>query len=139
MFNSIRGLCSTKDSERGTGHLSPPTNNVHDLKYLFVIMENFYPCSFKCLKSVAVMVCVWLPLFLFFIFLLQCCLISSLFFSFSGSFSSILLTVLIFSQHRIFNTFSQKDVLFTVFGFLEYFFNFPIVVLPTKLSPVVVC
>ena len=28
-------------------------------------MNNLYPCSFKCLKSVAVMVCVWLPPFLF--------------------------------------------------------------------------
>ena len=34
------------------------------------------------------------------------------------------------SQH-IFNTFSQKDVLFTVFGFLEYF-NCSIVVLHAK-------
>ena len=33
-----------------------------------VIMENFYPCSFKCLKSVAVMACMWLPPFLFFTF-----------------------------------------------------------------------
>ena len=34
-------------------------------------MENLHPCSLKCLKSVAVMVCVWLPLFLFFIFYLS--------------------------------------------------------------------
>ena len=38
-----------------------------------VIMENvyMYPCSFKCVKSVAVMACVWLPPFLFFIFYLS--------------------------------------------------------------------
>ena len=48
--------------------------------------------------------------------------ISSLF-SFYGSFSSLLLTVF-FSQHRIFNTFSQKDVLLTVFGFLNVFLTF---------------
>ena len=42
---------------------------------------------------------------------------SSLFFSFSGSFSSILLTV-------FFNTFSQKDVLFNVLGFLDFFLTF---------------
>ena len=41
-------------------------------------------------------------------------------FSCSGSFSSILFTVCFFKYH-IFNTFSQKDVLFTLFGFLEYF------------------
>ena len=75
-----------------------------------------YPCSFECPKSVAVMVCVWLQPFLFFIS-----------------------RTVFFSLHRIFNTFSQKDVLFTVFGFLEYFFNFSIVVLLTKLNPVVVC
>ena len=57
-----RGLRSTKDSKRAT-------NNVHDLKSPVVIME-LYSCSFKCLKSVAVMVCVWLQPFLFFIFLL---------------------------------------------------------------------
>ena len=34
-------------------------------------MENLYPCSFKSLKSVAVMACVWLPPFLFFIFYLS--------------------------------------------------------------------
>ena len=32
-------------------------------------MENLYPCSFKCLKSVAVMVCVWLqPFFVLYFF-----------------------------------------------------------------------
>ena len=56
-----RGLRSTKDSKRAT-------NNVHDLKSLLLSLNN--PCSFKCLKSVAVMVCVWLQPFLFFIFLL---------------------------------------------------------------------
>ena len=35
------------------------------LKIPVVIMENLYPCSFKCLKSVAVMACMWLPPFLF--------------------------------------------------------------------------
>ena len=40
------------------------------LEISVVIMENLYPCSFKYLKSVAVIVCVWLPPFLFFIFLL---------------------------------------------------------------------
>ena len=54
-----RGLRSTKDSKRAT-------NNVHDLKSLLLSLNN--PCSFKCLKSVAVMVCVWLQPFLFFIF-----------------------------------------------------------------------
>ena len=33
-----------------------------------VIMGNLYPCSFECLKSVAVMACIWLPPFLFLIF-----------------------------------------------------------------------
>ena len=33
---------------------------------------------------------------------------------------------------KTFNTFSQKDVLFIVFGLLEYFFNFSIVVLRRK-------
>ena len=31
-----RGLRSTKDSKRATGHLSPPTNNVRDLKSLLL-------------------------------------------------------------------------------------------------------
>ena len=39
-----RGPRSTKDLKRATGHLSP-----------VVIMENVYPCSFKSLKSLAVM------------------------------------------------------------------------------------
>ena len=59
---------------------------------------------------------------IFFLTLAQS-VMSSLFFSFSGSFSSILLTVF-FSQHRIFHTFSQKDVLFTVFEFLEFLLTF---------------
>ena len=58
------------------------------------------------------MACLWLTPFLFFIFSSAQSDTSSLF-SFSGSFSSILLTVF-FSQHQIFNTFSQKDVLFTL-------------------------
>ena len=42
-------------------------------------------------------------------------------------------------QFTIF-TFSEKDVLFTVFGFFwNIFFNFSIVVLLTKFNPVVVC
>ena len=64
-------------------------------------MENLYPCSFKCLKSVAVIVCLYSPPFLFFIS-----------------------RTVFFSLHRIFNTFSQTDVLFTVFGFLEYMYIF---------------
>ena len=32
-----RGLRYTKVSKRATGHLSPPTNNVHDLKSLLFI------------------------------------------------------------------------------------------------------
>ena len=64
-------------------------------------MENLYPCSFKCVKSVAVIVCLYSPPFLFFIS-----------------------RTVFFSLHRIFNTFSQKDVLFTVFGFLEYMYIF---------------
>ena len=87
-----RGLRSTKDSKRATRHLSPPSNNVREIPV--VIMENLYPCSFKWLKSVAVMVCVWLQPFLFYSFLLQCSLLYvACFLSFSGSFSSILLTV----------------------------------------------
>ena len=31
-----RGLRSTKDSKRATGHFSPPTNNVRDLKSLLL-------------------------------------------------------------------------------------------------------
>ena len=58
-------------------------------------MENLHPCSFKCLKSEAVMACVWLPPFLLFIFYFSVAVISSLF-SFSGSFSSTLLTSCIF-------------------------------------------
>ena len=42
----------------------------HMVSVSVVIMENLYPCSFKCLKSVPVMVFVWLPPFLFFTFLL---------------------------------------------------------------------
>ena len=55
-----------------TGHLSPPTNNVRDLKSLLLSWKTCRknPCSLICLKSVAVMVCVWLPPFLFFIFYL---------------------------------------------------------------------
>ena len=34
VFN--RDLRSTKDSKRATGHLSPPTNNVRDLKSLLL-------------------------------------------------------------------------------------------------------
>ena len=50
-------------------HLSPLTNNVRDLKSLLLSWKTWmYPCSFKCLKSVAVPACVWLPPFLFFIF-----------------------------------------------------------------------
>ena len=66
----------------------------------------------------------------FFYFSVVCYKLLSLF-SFSGSFLSILLMVF-FSNHRSFNRFSQKDVLFTEFRFLEYFFNFSIVVLCTK-------
>ena len=65
-----RGLRSTKDSKGATGHLSPPTNDVSDLKSV-VIIKNLYPGSFKYLKSVAVTVCVWLPPFFPFIFLLK--------------------------------------------------------------------
>ena len=77
-----RGLRTTKDLKRVTGHLSPPSSNVRDLKSLLLSWKTWmYPCSFKCLKS----------------------------------------------------TFRQKDVLFTVFGFLEYiFFNFSMVVFRTK-------
>ena len=126
------------NSKTATGHLSPPTNNVRDLKSL-LLSWNCILVHLICLKSEAVMVCVWLQPFMFFIFFtLAQSVISSLFFSFSGSFSSILLTVF-FSQQHIFNTFRQKDVPFTLFGFLEYFLNFSIVVLLTKLNPVVVC
>ena len=46
-----RGLCSTKDLKRTTGHLSPPRNNVH-------LLLSWKTCihSFKCLNSVAIMV-----------------------------------------------------------------------------------
>ena len=74
-----RGLRSTKDLKRATGHLSPLTNNVRDLKSLLLSWETWmYPCSFKCLKSVAVLACVWLPPFLFFIFYFSvvCCSVS---------------------------------------------------------------
>ena len=59
-----KGPRSTKDLKRASGHLSLSTNNVRDLKSLLL--------SWNCIlvHSVAVMVCVWLQPFLFFIFLL---------------------------------------------------------------------
>ena len=62
-----RDLCSAKDLKRATGRLFPPTkNNVTWSPCCYhVIMLS---CSFKCLKSGAVMACVWLPPFSFFIF-----------------------------------------------------------------------
>ena len=66
-----RGLRSkkrTKDSKRATGHLSPLTNNVRDLKSLLLSWKTCILCSFKWLKSVPVKVCVWLQPFLIFIF-----------------------------------------------------------------------
>ena len=48
-------------------------------------------------------------------------------FSFSGSFSLILLAIF-FCLYHVFHTFSQREVLFTVFGFLEKFFSSSIVV-----------
>ena len=77
-------------------------------------------CSCRDLHVIA-------TIFVLYFFTLAWSVTSSVFFSFSGSFSSILFT------------FSQKNVLFNVFGFLEYFFNFSIVVLRTKLNPVIVC
>ena len=56
-----RGPCSTKDSKRAT-------NNVRDLKSLLLSWNCILVHLLKCLKSVAVMVCVWLQPFLFFIF-----------------------------------------------------------------------
>ena len=96
-------------------------------------MENLYPCSFKCLKSVAVMVCVWLPPFLFFLFFFSVICYKQLVLQFLWLIFLDLLTVF-FSQRRSFNTFSQKDVLFTVFGFFKYFFTLSIVVLPRLLK-----
>ena len=57
---------------------------------------------------------------LFFFFFTSATSVLSSLFSFSGSFSSILLTMF-FSQHHIFNAFSTKHVLFTVFGFWNIF------------------
>ena len=57
---------------------------------------------------------------LFFFFFTSATSVLSSLFSFSGSFSSILLTMF-FSQHHIFNAFSPKHVLFTVFGFWNIF------------------
>ena len=77
-------------------------------------------CSCRDLHVIA-------TIFVLYFFTLAWSVTSSVFFSFSGSFSSILFT------------FSQKNALFNVFGFLEYFFNFSIVVLRTKLNPVIIC
>ena len=86
-------------------------------------MEKLYPCSSKCLTSVAVVAYMRLSallfLFWFFFFTSATSVLISLF-RLSGSFSSILLTIF-FSQHDIFNTFSPKHVLFTVFGFWNIF------------------
>ena len=60
-----RGLRSTKDSKRATGHLSPPTNNVRDLKSLLYIMENLYPCSLKLLKIAGLRVVATVVLYFF--------------------------------------------------------------------------
>ena len=68
-----RGPHWTKDLKR-----QPDTFLLQQITYVtwnpcfpVVIMENVYPCSFKYVKSVAVMACVWLPPFLFFIFYLS--------------------------------------------------------------------
>ena len=118
MASVLIEVFARQDLMRATGHLSPPTNKVCDLKSLLL---SWNTCSF--------MACVWLPPFQFFFFLPWQSVTSSLFI-YSSSFSSLLLTVF-FSQHRIINAFSHKDVLFTVFGFLNVFFNFSIVVLRT--------
>ena len=68
------------------------------------------------------MACIGLSPFLFFSFTSAKSVLYSLF-SFSGSFSSILLTVFFF-QHYVFNTFSPRDVLFTEFGFWNIFKKF---------------
>ena len=85
-------------------------------------MEKLYPCSFKCLTCVTVVACMRVSplLFFFFFFFTSATSVLSSLFSFSGSFSSILLTMF-FSQHHIFNAFSPKHVLFTVFGFWNIF------------------
>ena len=85
-------------------------------------MESLNPCSFQCLKSVAVMVCVWLQPFLFFTFLLQHSLFGyeQLVFQFLWLISLILLT-LFFSQIRIFNTFSRKTYFLLCSGFGIFF------------------
>ena len=67
-----RGLQSTKDLKRATVHLSPPRNNVRDLKSQLLSGKTWlYPCSFKCLKSVADMACGGLPPFFVLHFLLK--------------------------------------------------------------------
>ena len=88
-----RGLRSTKDSKRATGHLSPPTNNVRDLKSLLLSWKtcilvhlNGWKCSCRGLRVVA-------TVFVLYFFTLAYSVRSSLFYSFSGSFSSISLTI----------------------------------------------
>ena len=59
-----RGLCSTKDLKKATGHLSAATNNVLHFKSLLLAWKT----CILVLKSVAVMACLWLPPFLLFMF-----------------------------------------------------------------------
>ena len=116
-----RGLRSTKDLKRANGHLSSPTNNARDLKSLLLSWKTLYPFSFKCLKSEAVMACVWLPPFLFFIFYFSVAVISSLF-TFSGSFSSTLSTCCIF---LLAPNFSARNTFFLLYsGFWNIFLTF---------------
>ena len=91
-----RGLRSTKTLNE-SNRTPFSCNGQHTwLEIPVVVMEKLYPCSFKCLTSVAVMACMWLSPLIFCSFFTSAKSVLSSLFSFSGSFSSILLTVFFF-------------------------------------------
>ena len=68
-----RGLCSTK-TLRESNRTPFSCNGQHTwFEIPVVMMEKLYPCSFKCLTSVAVMACMWLSPFLFFFYFSEVC------------------------------------------------------------------
>ena len=97
-------------------------------------MNNLYPCSFKCLKSVAVMVCVWLPPFLFsgYSFTLAYCYKQLVFLRFLWLIFLFLSTVFFLAPH--FQYIQLKRRTFYCVRVFGIFFNFSIVVLSTKLN-----
>ena len=98
---------------------------IRGLKF-FVVIENLYPCSFKCLARSRHRFC----LFVFCFSPMSRSVLSSLF-SFYGSFSSILLTVFS-SQHHISDTFNRNRYFLLCSGFWNIFFTCSVVVLPAE-------